>query len=367
MNNIKKRVGFVIGSLTAGGAERVVSNLSNELIDKYDIVIIAFVKVPPFYSLNEKIKVIACKETISTPTSIFQSLRLNLELLKGVSKAIKSEKIDIIIGFITSANIVATLAAKLNKIPSIISERNNPMITEVPKFWVLLRNLVYPKADKLILQTEGVKKFYKDRIKSNKIVILPNPISKDLSLLRDDKVKKENIILTVGRLDKNKCHDLIINAFKRVKTNDWKLLIAGVGSKESDLKELIRISHLQDSVELLGKVKDIHKYYNRAGVFVFASRTEGFPNALLEAMHFGIPTISTDCNFGPSEIIENGENGYLIPVGDQEMLEKRLKTLIDDEELRVKFSKNAKLTTERFHSDAVVKKWDEVIDSLIYN
>ncbi|PKQ44065.1 glycosyltransferase family 4 protein [Confluentibacter flavum] len=365
MNNKKKKIGFVIGSLSSGGAERVISTLSNELINKYDIVIITFVKDDPFYSLNEKIKVIACKETISTPTSIFQSLRLNLELLKGVSKVIKTEKIDIIIGFITSANIVATLAAKLNKIPSIISERNNPMITDVPKFWVLMRHLVYPKADKLILQTEGVKKFYKDRIKSNKIVILPNPISKDLSSLRDDKVKKENIILTVGRLDKNKCHDLIINAFKGVKSNDWKLLIVGVGPMENNLKELIKISNLQDSVKLLGKVKDIHKYYNSAGVFVFASRTEGFPNALLEAMYFGMPTISTDCNFGPSEIIENGKNGYLIPVGDQEMLEKRLKTLIDNEQLRVKFSKNAKLATERFHSDTVVKKWEEVISSLI--
>ena len=236
---------------------------------------------------------------------------------------------------------------------------------DVPKFWVMMRNLIYPKADRIILQTEGVKRFFTNRIKSNKIAILPNPISKDLSSLKDDKIKKENIILTVGRLDKNKCHDLIINAFKRVKSNNWKLLIAGTGPKENDLKELIKRNNLENSVEILGKVNDIDKLYNSARVFVFASRTEGFPNSLLEAMYFGIPTISTDCNFGPSEIIENGENGYLIPVGDQDMLEKRLNTLINEKGVREKFSVKAKLTTERFHSSNVVKKWDEVICSLI--
>jgi GalNAc-alpha-(1->4)-GalNAc-alpha-(1->3)-diNAcBac-PP-undecaprenol alpha-1,4-N-acetyl-D-galactosaminyltransferase len=361
----KRKIGFVIGSLSSGGAERVISTLSNTLIDKYEIVIITFIKATPFYKLNNNVKVIPCKESIAPPTSIFESLKLNYQLVKGVSKIIKSEKINVVIGFITSANIVATIAAKLNKIPSIISERNNPMIEDVPRFWVLLRNLVYPKADKLVLQTEGVKRFYSNKVKPNKITILPNPISTDLSSLLDGKTKKENIILTVGRLDKNKCHDLIINAFKNVKPKGWKLLIAGTGPKENDLKKLIKINDLQDSIKILGKVKDIHNYYNIAGIFVFASRTEGFPNALLEAMYFGIPTISTDCNFGPSEIIDEGENGYLIPIGDQKKLEERLHTLISEEELRKKFSKNAKLSTKRFHSDAVVKNWDEAISSLI--
>lgn len=361
----KKKIGFVIGSLSSGGAERVISALSNELIDKYEIVIITFVKASPFYKLNDNIKVISCKEAITTPKSIFESLRLNYQLIKGVSKLIKSEKINIIIGFITSANIVTVIAAKLNNIPSIISERNNPMIEYVPKFWLMLRSLIYPKTDKLVLQTEGVKKFYGNRIKPKKVVILPNPISADLLALKDDSIKKENIILTVGRLDKNKCHELIIKAFKNIKVNDWKLLIAGTGPEENYLKTLIKTNDLQDSVEVLGKVKNIHTYYNKAGVFVFASRTEGFPNAVLEAMCFGIPTISTDCNFGPSEIIKDGKNGYLIPIENQAMMEKRLNTLINDVELRIKFSKNAKQSTKDFHCDAVVNKWDDVIHSLI--
>lgn len=361
----KKKIGFVIGSLSSGGAERVISTLSNELINKYDIVIITFIKTVPFYKLNDSIKVIPCKESITTPKSIFQSLSLNYQLVKGVSKIIKSEKINIVIGFITSANIVAVIAAKLNNIPSIISERNNPMIEDVSKFWVTLRNLIYPKTDKLVLQTEGIKKFYGNTIKPKKIVILPNPISRNLLALKDNNIKKENIILTVGRLDKNKCHDLIINAFKNIKVNGWKLLIAGTGPEEDNLKTLIKTHSLQDSIEILGKVKNIHNYYNRAGVFVFASRTEGFPNAILEAMCFGIPTISTDCDFGPSEIINDKENGYLIPVGNQEFMEKRLKSLINDDELRSKFSKNAIQSTEDFHCDAVVNKWDEVIRLLI--
>lgn len=365
MDHKKKKIGFVIGSLSSGGAERVISTLSNELIEKYEIVIITFEKSNPFYSLHNKVRVIHCKKIIHTPSSLFQSLKLNYQLLKGVYKIIKSEKIDIIIGFITSANIIATIAAKLNSTPCIISERNNPMIEEVPKFWIILRNYIYPLADKLILQTEGVKKFYVNKIKSHKISILPNPISTDLSLLRNEDIVKEKIILTVGRLDANKCHDLIINAFKNINSKDWKLVIVGTGPMENELKKLVKKHNVQDKVEILGKVKQIHEYYNKAGIFVFASRMEGFPNALLEAMYFGIPTISTDCNFGPSEIINDGENGYLIPIEDQNMLEKRLTNLIGDEKLRDKFSNNSKLTTKTFLCDAVVKKWDKVISSSI--
>lgn len=362
----KKKIAFVIGSLSSsGGAERVISTLSNELIDKYEIIIITFVKGTPFYSINDNIKVIPCRETIVTPTSVFESLKLNYQLVKNVSKIIKTEKVDLAIGFITSANIVAVLAAKLNKIPSIISERNNPMIEDVPRFWVILRSLVYPKASKVILQTEGVKKFFTKRIKNDKIAILPNPISSDLSLKRKENATKEKIILTVGRLDANKCHNLILKALKNIDTEDWKLVIVGSGPKEEELNNYIAENNLANKAEIVGKIKQIDSYYNKAGIFVFTSRTEGFPNVLLEALHFGIPAISTDCNFGPSEIIENGENGYLIPMNDQGELEDKLTRLIKNKELREKFSKNAKISTKKFQSNAVVEQWDKVIESLI--
>lgn len=363
--NSRKKISFLIGALSPGGAERVISNLSNQLIDTYDIVIITFKKSSPFYSLDDRIKVIYCKEFIDKPKSFLSSLKLNYQLTKKVSSIIKQEKINLIIGFITSANIIAVIAAKLNRIPSIISERNNPIIVKESKFWDTLRRIFYPKASKLVLQTAGVKQFYNNKVQDKNIVIIPNPISPELLLARNNNITKEKIILSIGRLEKHKRHDLTIKAFKNIKQEGWKLIIAGVGPEEDELRKYIKKNQLTDKVELVGKITEIETYYNKSKIFVFSSQYEGYPNVLIEAMSFGIPTISSNCDFGPSDIITEGENGFLFPVDDQNELEKRLESLINDENLREKFSKNSILKTKKFKTNLVANQWDEVIKSFI--
>lgn len=357
----KKKIGFVIGKLSSGGAERVISVLSNELIERFDITIITFSNSTPFYALDDRIKVVPCLEEPIKPKSILDSLKLNYNLVKRIAAISKQEQIDILIGFITSANILTVLAAKRNGIPSIISERNNPLVEDVPKLWEILRRFVYPRTDTLVLQTKGIKKLYEKKIKANKITILPNPISARLSQLRNENEKHEKIILSVGRLDKNKCHDELITAFHAIRPKDWKVKIIGDGNKKESLLALIDKYGLSDRIKIISKVKDIDKYYNEASIFVFTSKTEGFPNALLEAMHFGLPCISTDCNFGPSDLINDGINGYLVPVNNQDVLTNKLSTLINDENLQHKFSKNAVKTTENYMSKNVVSQWEALI------
>ena len=361
----RKKIGFVIGTLSSGGAERVISTLSNELIERFDITIITFSKSTPFYALDSRIKVVSCIEKANKPKSMLDSLQLNYTLVKRISSISKREKIDILIGFITSANVLTVIASKLNGIPSIISERNNPLVEDVPRLWEILRKYTYPKTDTLVLQTKGIKKLYEKKIRPHKITILPNPISAELSKLRANDAKKENIILSVGRLDKNKCHDELITAFKTIDPKGWKVKIIGDGNKKKVLTELIERYNLTDRIEIISKVKNIDKYYNEASIFVFTSKTEGFPNALMEAMHFGLPCISTDCNFGPSDLINSGENGFLIPVNDQEELTKKLSQLIDNKSLQKKFSDNAKKTTEDYMSKNVVSQWEALINSHI--
>ncbi|MBV7268143.1 glycosyltransferase family 4 protein [Winogradskyella luteola] len=361
----KKNIGFVVGTLSSGGAERVISTLSNSLIERFDVTIITFSKSTPFYTLDNRVKVVHCRENIEKPKSALDSLKLNYSLTKRISKISKQEGVDILIGFITSANILTVLAAKLNGIPSIISERNNPLVEDVPKLWEILRKFVYPKADSLVLQTKGIKKLYEKKIRPNKITILPNPISSDLSKLRNVDTKQEKIILSVGRLDKNKCHDELITAFHTINPKDWKAKIIGDGNKKQELTKLIKQYNLSDRIEIISKVKDIDRYYNEASIFVFTSKTEGFPNALLEAMHFGLPCISTDCNFGPSDLIKDGKNGFLIPVNDQQALTAKLSQLINGEELQTKFSHNAKQTTEAYTSEKVVAQWEALINKHI--
>ena len=361
----KKTLSFVIGSLSSGGAERVISNLSNELIERFEIIIITFTGTEPFYNLDNRIKIIACYETLEQPTSIIKSFNLNYKLTTRVFEIFKHNRVDIAVGFITSANIITVIAAKLYGIPCIISERNNPLIEEVPRFWRLLRSIFYPLADKIVLQTEGVKKIYDKKIKSSKLIILPNPIASELSNARDDSSIKEQLIITVGRLDKNKSHEDLINAFSTIEQLNWKLQIIGDGDKKDALIGLINDLQLSERVSIISKVKSIEKYYNKASIFVFTSKTEGFPNALLEAMHFGIPSISTDCNFGPSELIQDGVNGYLVPINQVTLLKDKLYRLMCDTELRSKFSKRSKISTIAYESKNVVCQWEELLNLML--
>ncbi|MEO1031186.1 MAG: glycosyltransferase family 4 protein [Bacteroidota bacterium] len=362
-----KKLAFVIGSLSSGGAERVISNLSNELVNRFDILIITFTKSKPFYPLDERIKVMACRDTNAIPTSMFQSLKLNYLLVKNVYSIFKKEKVDIAIGFITSANIITTIAAKLYKIPCVISERNNPLVEEVPRFWAILRTWVYPMCDALVLQTNGIKNIYKKKLKAHKITILPNPLSTELAEKRNVSVEKEKLILTVGRLDINKCHEDLIEAYKALNIKDWKVKIIGDGNRKQELLALIDTYDLSNDIEIISKVKDMDRYYNRASIFVLTSRTEGFPNALLEAMYFGVPSISYNCNFGPSDLINDGIDGFLTPVHDVEALKEKLLVLMTNKELRAKLSLKAKASTERFKSEFVVSKWENLIKDLIHN
>lgn len=363
MNTKKKKIAFVIGGLTPGGAERVITNLSNSLSANFDVTIITFFESEPFYKLASSVNVVSCFEKLPKPTSFLSSLKLNYTILKKISTITKENKIDLLIGFITQANVKAVLAAKLNKIPCLISERNDPLKNDIPKFWVLLRKFIYPKANCLIVQTERVRQVYERMIKTKEMVVLPNPISSELSKLRNTyDINREKIILTVGTFNDDKRQEKIIHAFNELKLNNWQLILLGDGLNKTKLEVLVEKLNLSDKIHILPKAKNVHDYYNKASIFAFASKAEGFPNVLLEAMHFGLPCVSTDCNYGPSDLITDGKNGFLVPVNDQDTFVKKMDQLIKDDNLKVLFSKNAIETSMNFTSDIVTEKWKTAIN-----
>jgi glycosyltransferase involved in cell wall biosynthesis len=113
----------------------------------------------------------------------------------------------------------------------------------------------------------------------------------------------------------------------------WKLLIAGGDSEGKELKELAKSLNVLERIEFLGKVKDIWSVYNRCKIFIMPSRSEGFPNALCEAMISGMACISFDFIAGPSDLIIDGQNGLLVKEGDVSLLAQKIDMLIEDEEL----------------------------------
>lgn len=359
----KTTIAFIIHALGSGGAERVVSTLANELANKYRVVIITYSKRKPFYPLSSAITLFHCEEELPTSQNFFQSMRTNYSLVAKISRFLKQENVKLSIGFMTSANILAILASRLNKIPVIISERNNPYLAKVPLFWKVMRRLSYSKASFLIVQTAEVRNYFSKFLSDEKLVIINNPIAPDLTAGKDEQFVKENIVLNVGRFIPGKAQDQLIKAFGAINHQGWKLHLIGSGPKAHDYEQLIKSLDLQSSVELLPPTKNIELHYNKARIFAFTSLSEGYPNALIEAMHFGLPCISTDCPTGPSEIIVNDNNGFLIPMNDQRALQEHLELLITDSTVRSRLGKQAEKSVERFETSTIVKRWQNVIEN----
>jgi GalNAc-alpha-(1->4)-GalNAc-alpha-(1->3)-diNAcBac-PP-undecaprenol alpha-1,4-N-acetyl-D-galactosaminyltransferase len=179
--------------------------------------------------------------------------------------------------------------------------------------------------------------------------VIANPIR---GIKINTSVVKENIILSVGRLIKTKNHDELINMFARINNPDWKLVIIGDDAikqhNSEQLKLLIRKLKLEKQVILAGQQSDIDHFYLKSRIFAFTSSSEGFPNVIGEAQSAGLPVIAFDCVAGPSDLIEDGVNGYLIPLFNFAMFEKRLCYLMNDQELRTQLGNKAKETVQQF-------------------
>jgi GalNAc-alpha-(1->4)-GalNAc-alpha-(1->3)-diNAcBac-PP-undecaprenol alpha-1,4-N-acetyl-D-galactosaminyltransferase len=204
-----------------------------------------------------------------------------------------------------------------------------------------------------VVQSEEISNYFKPFIDLRKISIIPNPIK----IVDSNKNNKQKIILTVGRIDANKNQEQIIRSFSKVKQEGWKLIICGDGPLFSKLKDLVKALNLNDTVEFKGIVKNIEKQYERASIFAFSSLSEGFPNVLLEAMNYGCACISTDCPTGPSILLKNYVNGFLIPLADKISYTNHLQQLIDEEKTRNIFVSNAKSSLENYALNKVVGQW----------
>jgi GalNAc-alpha-(1->4)-GalNAc-alpha-(1->3)-diNAcBac-PP-undecaprenol alpha-1,4-N-acetyl-D-galactosaminyltransferase len=363
----RKTIGFTIHSLNGGGAERVITSLANELVTDYNVIIITLVKCDSFYELNSKIILLSCDLIVPKKLGKIGAIKNNMITVKKISKYIKSESIDLMIGFTTSVNVITIMAAKINNLPVIISERNNPIADPPNKFWRILRNILYRLTDYLVVQTSSNKGFYAKIVSSKKIIIIKNPVAPALTSKRiiREETTKNKIILTVGRLDANKSQDLLIKAFSNIpNNNDWQLQLIGVGNKMEEYKTIAK--DLNINVCFLGEVSNIYDYYNNARIFVFTSKSEGFPNALAEALYFGIPSISTNCPHGPSDLIENGINGLLIEVDNQKMLETKLKRLMTDEDLRYSLKENALKKGNALDISLISASWMKYFNKLLH-
>ncbi len=360
-----KKIAFFVGSLSKGGTERVVINLA-EYFSRIGtkVCIVTAWKNENEYTLPEGVlryDVALTKEEWSR-NKIKNALRRN----RKRESIIREFAPDLIVSFIKENNFKAILTGKKCGVKVVASVRSDPA-AEYPTFGSrFIMKRLFTKADGIILQTQAMRDFF-PTILQKKIVILPNPI--DLRFLKDvTGVTRKKEIVMVGRLDENKNQMLLLEAFSRLAEvyPEWNCVCIGEGACRTKLEEKIKSYGLEQRFFLPGSKTNIQDEIDAASVFVLASRFEGMPNALIEAMALGLAVVSTDCDGGgPRELIRDGENGILIPKDDAEALYEKLKLLFDDDSLRERLGESARKTAERMHPDVVNETWRAYLEEIV--
>lgn len=350
-----KKITFFVGAMGRGGAERVVSVLSNYLCKKYSIDIVCVLHNINEYTLDKRISVTnLSKDELSISNLIKTTF--------DIRKYIKKNQPDIIIPFLTKINVLVCIALiGLTKNYCLIqSERIDPTISHNRnRITQFLINWGLKKADIIVFQTKRALNFYKNILKAN-TVIIENPI-----YMPFERTFPENkIIITAGRLVEQKNHKLLIDSFAEVAKDypEYQLHIYGEGPLRGKLQKQIDDLDLSGQVFLKGNKLDYLESLAKSQIFVLSSNFEGLSNALLEAMVLGLPCISTNCS-GSDEIIVNEKNGLLVPIGDKESMKEAIRKLLKDESLRNFIGNNAHMSSKKYRVENIIKKWEDILDS----
>lgn len=351
-----KKIDIVTKGMTSGGAERVIAQLANYFTEQnIKCRIITTEDQEVMYSLDDEVNVMAIGKK-SENKAIDRILRY-----KEIRAHVQENKPDVVLTMPEDTGIYAILALIGTGIPVYVSERNNPWVMPDVKITRFLRKLAYPLAYGIIFQTEMAKSFF-PRYIQNKGVVLQNPVDAD-RIPEPYTGDRRKVFAAVGRLAQQKNFSMLIKAFSKFYKDekDYKLVIYGEGGERNKLEQLIRQLHLENAVSLPGRDKDVLNCIKDCAAFILSSNYEGMPNALIEAMCMGMPVISTDCpSGGPRELIENGKNGVLVEINNEQQMTQAMFDVIKSDKSNM-LGKNAYLTGEKLKDPEIFKEWKNVL------
>lgn len=338
---------FILDSLNNGaGIEKISVSLINNLVrDNYDITIFLLtVDRTSFFDLDEHISI----ET-------FDSISFNS--LLQIRKRLKQINPNYIVGVSISCGLWACLTSIFTKSKVITWEHFHRRAGS--KIGYYLRLITAICSYKQVVLTELDKKNYPKYI-SPKIIAIPNYTEPyDLS----QQVQKKNMVLSIGRLQKNKRFDLLLNIWERVCKNNpqWELNIIGTGKEEYALKELSNALNL-NNIKFITPQRDISKFYQEAAFLVTTSDFEGFGLTLIEAKSYHLPIIAFDVNYGPKVIVRNQIDGFLIPWNDLDSYADKMKHLMQNTSMRQQMGESGYQDyTKRFSKERICSMWKNIL------
>lgn len=355
MNN-RIKICLAIPSLQAGGMERVMSEIAWDFAkrENTELHLIMFGKNRDiFYEIPSNI-------IIHKPDFEFNDNQRTLYTIKTIfyiRKEIKKINPDKILSFGEIWNSFVLLSLLGTKFDTFVSDRCRPD-KSFGKLHDYLRKKLYSKAKGVIAQTAKAKEIYSKQFHNDNVIVIGNPIRD----IKPQNIEREDIIVSVGRLIDTKNFDQLINIFSKIENNNWKLIIIGgdaLKQKNSvKLQQQINNLNLNDRIILAGTQKDVESYLLKSKIFAFTSSSEGFPNVIGEAMSASLPVIAYDCIAGPSDMIEDGNNGFLIPLFDQELFVNKLNYLTNNEEVITELGNNARdFIIKRFSTATICEQY----------
>lgn len=350
----KKEIVFVLPSLMAGGAERVMAFVANNLNTEYfnvKLLIIGFEKDAVYEFDSEKI-VFLNKARISN--AIFDVFRL-----------LKTHKPDIVVSSISHLNVLMAFFSFflyntkfIGRESSVISYMKEYSSVKFKiNYWLI--KFSYKFLDRIICQSTDMFDDFVNNIKidKRKLILIHNPITKKEPLNVMRQLNNNVKFVTVGRLNEVKGHLRILEALSQVKNKNFEYTIIGSGPSEGLIKNEVLRLNLSKHVFFINQTKQIYEQLRKHDFFLQGSFVEGFPNGLLEAMSIGIPAIAFEAPGGTKEIIINNVNGFIVKDV------KELVSIIDKDDLLDNFDKEKiRLSVEsRFSSDVIIKKYEDLL------
>ena len=335
-----ERLALYIPSLVGGGAERVTVNLANGMAEKgvqVDLVV-ADARGPYLEQVSKKVRVLdlGASRVLTSLPSLIQYLR--------------RDKPKALISALNHANVMALIARQLSGVKTKIIvvehssldflkhssedvKRKSAMTFRSVQFFYRFADLIVGVSKRVV---DDIREY--TRLSRDKFRVIYNPvISEEMLQKAEEKLTDEwfaegepPVILAAGRLEEEKDFATLIKAFAKLRSHmDARLMILGEGSKRPELEALAKHLDLAEDIRLPGFVSNPYPYMKHAHLFVLSSLYEGLPTVLIEALSLGTPVVSTDCVSGPSEILQGGKHGALVPIQDAPSLAKAmLNTLI---------------------------------------
>ncbi|MEL7197056.1 MAG: glycosyltransferase family 4 protein [Pseudomonadota bacterium] len=361
------RIAFVLPGLRAGGSEHVVTFVAGQLVErghKVEIVTFETGDQPPYYQPDPRVKLAYLSRPVMKRAK-FDAVKEVFVRTRDLREHFKRTRPDLIVSFLTRSNIQTLLATRGLGIPVIVSERNNPVQQDPGKVWNWLRRKTYPSATGLVTMTHGAMECFPPAMRKRSWII-PNMADWG-GAMASGSAGPGKVLTAVGRLTHQKGFDMLLEAFAKIAANhpDWTLQIWGDGADRVALEQLRDSLGLAGRAELPGVTDRPGQWIESSDAFVLSSRYEGWGLVLGEAMAAGLPCASFRCDFGPEDMIEDGDDGLLLPAGDVDALAAGLDRLLGDEKLRSSLGDRAKQTSQRFLPDAIGKQWIDLIETLL--